>query len=365
MSDDRIKDPPRSRRRRLASVIRKVASFGTAALILVGLAGQAIRDRSVLTAVMMYVPLPLLGPVALLLDLHDRGRSLSRLRFGLTLLGIVAIGWSAIAMIGSGISSEPLAGDQEITLMHWNVQWGGGLFRSERTWRAQRKAILSSDPDLIVLSEAPPADWLQRLTYDLGPVGQFVGCFHDPRSPYWYRLVVCSRWPIHRDEQLRFPGGAGMSVTAEVRGCRLRLLVVDGQSSPFRSRLPFLRAVAEACREAATEGRPYDFVLGDFNTPSRSLGFDELTALDYRLASRSAHGWRATFPAMLPVYDIDHVWIGERLRLRSCTLFNGPWTDHLGHLARVLAGAQTGKAVRESKSGDESKPSTQSDSIDR
>ncbi len=338
MSDDLIKAPQRSWFLRLAGVLIRVVNFGVAALIAVGLAGQIIRDRSVLTALMMYVPLLPLGIVALVLDFRDWGRSLPRLRFGLTILGLIAIAWSAISMIGSGATSELRAGDREIALLHWNVQWGGGLFRSDRTWRAQRKAMLDANPDVIVLSEAPPTDWLQRLADDLGAGAQFVGFFHDPRSPYWYRLVVCSRWPIQRDGQMMFPGGVGMSVTAEVRGRRLRLLVVDGHSSPLRSRLPFLRAVVGACRDAAAEGRPYDFVLGDFNTPSRSLGFDGLIALDYRLASRSAMGWRATFPAMLPVYDIDHVWIGERLRVRSCSLFNGPWTDHRGHFVRVLVG---------------------------
>ena len=96
-----------------------------------------------------------------------------------------------------------------------------------------------------------------------------------------------------------------MSVSAVVRGRRLRLLVVNGLSSPLRSRLPFLQALAGACRDAESAGHPYDFVLGDFNTPSRSLGFDEFTALDYRLASRSASGSHTTFPAMLPIYDCN------------------------------------------------------------
>ena len=112
-------------------------------------------------------------------------------------------------------------------------------------------------------------------------------------------------------ETIPLPRGMAMSVTAEVRGRSLRLLVVNGESSPLQSRLPFLQAIAEACKEASALGRPYDFVVGDFNTPSRSIGFDELAAQGYRLAGRSSSGWRATFPAWLPVYDIDHVWLGR------------------------------------------------------
>jgi endonuclease/exonuclease/phosphatase family metal-dependent hydrolase len=196
--------------------------------------------------------------------------------------------------------------------------------------------MLSRQPDLIILSEAPPGDWIERLVGDLGPGANFVGIHHDPRSPYWYRLAVCSRWPVRMDRRLPLPGGMGIGVVADIEGRLIRMLVVDGISSPFRSRLPFLRAIARACEEADATGRPFDLVLGDFNTPSRSLGFDELDALGYRLAGRSARGWRATFPSWLPIYDIDHVWFRAALRLGSCAFFNGPHTDHRGQVVRVL-----------------------------
>jgi endonuclease/exonuclease/phosphatase family metal-dependent hydrolase len=301
-----------------------------------GLTGQALRDGSVGTALLMYIPLPPVGAAAVALDTAMRGRSIPRLRFGLAVLGLVAIAWSVSAMIGAGIAAEPGQGECEDSVLQWNVQWGGGLFRGPCTWAAQRQAIAEMAPDLIVLSEAPPGEWLDRLVADLGPGASYVGIHHDPSSPYWYRMAACSRWPLRLDERWLLPGGTAMSVTAEVRQRRLRLLVVDGISSPIRSRLPFLRAIADECRKGEAAGRPYDLVLGDFNTPSRSLGFDELEALGYRLAGRSARGWRATFPAWLPVYDIDHVWLQSGIRLASCVFFNGPNTDHRGQVVRVL-----------------------------
>ncbi len=350
MSDDSATEPRRSRARRLAVALGRVAAFGIAALIAVGLLGQAVRDRSIATALMMYIPLMPMGLAALVIDLSFRGRSLRRPRFGLTILAGVAVGWSAIAMIGTGASSERRGIGDELALLHWNVQWGGGLFRGPVAWKALRSAMVNRHPDLIVLSEAPPDDWLEQLTGDLGAGVTHVGIFHDPKSPYWYRMVVCSRWPIRLEGRETLPGGVAMSVAAEVRGRDYRLLVVDGVSSPLRSRLPFLRAIAEACRKATDEGRPYDFVVGDFNTPSRSLGFDAMKDQGYRLASDSTLGWRGTFPAWLPAYDIDHILIGPRLRVRSCSLFNGPWTDHRGQIARVQTGFQTSGADREVRS---------------
>jgi endonuclease/exonuclease/phosphatase family metal-dependent hydrolase len=322
--------------RRTIKTLARMAAYGSAILLAIGPIGQVLRDRSIATALLMYIPLLPVGAVAVAADLAWRGRSLPRIRFGLTVAGLAAMTWSAHELTGSGISGEPARGDREVSVLHWNVQWGGGLFRGPVTWAAQRAAMVGMKTDLIVLSEAPPGDWLDRLVSDLGPGASYVGIQHDPSQPYSFHLAVCSRWPIRLEEHLRFPGGSGMSVVAEVPGRALRLLVVDGLSSPFRSRLPFLRAVADACREADAAGRPYDLILGDFNTPSRSLGFQDLEALDYRLTGRSAPGWRGTFPAWLPVYDIDHVWLARDLGLGSCTFFNGSHSDHRGQLVRIL-----------------------------
>jgi endonuclease/exonuclease/phosphatase family metal-dependent hydrolase len=323
-------------RRQAGRRLARAAAIASAGLVIAGFVGQALRDRSVATALLMYIPLPMVGAAAVATDVVLRGRSVPWLRFGPAGLGLAEIAWSLHGMIGSGITAQAGPGDSEVSVLQWNVQWGGGLFRSSETWAAQRRAIGSRAPDLAVLSEAPPGDWIDRLVVDLGPGASYVGIHHDPRSPYWYRMVVCSRWPVQLDERLVLPGGSAMSVTAEVRGRRVRLLVVDGVSSPTRSRLPFLRAIAAACRDAGSAGRPYDLVLGDFNTPSRSLGFDELEALGYCLAGRSARGWRGTFPAWLPVYDIDHVWLGAGHRPASAAFFNGPSTDHRGQVVRIL-----------------------------
>jgi endonuclease/exonuclease/phosphatase family metal-dependent hydrolase len=324
-------------RERFSKGPRCVSVLGVSAIIVAGLVGQVIRDRSVALAVLMYLPLLPAGLAAIALDIILWGRSIPRARFGLTLLGVVAGTWAVAMMIGVGGATAPPADVPEISLLHWNVQWGGGLFRNQQTWSAQRSEILRRDPDIIVLSELPPAVWIARLTDDLGSGASTVYLEHDPGSRYEYRMAVCSRWPIRLERRIRLPGGAGMSVTAEVQGRRLRLLCVDGQSNPFRSRLPFLGAIADLCRAASAAGRPFDVVVGDFNTPARSLGFDSLMDQGYTLASRSAAGWRGTFPSWLPLYDIDHVWLGPGLEVRSCRLYSGPATDHRGQFVRFAA----------------------------
>ena len=306
------------------------------ATIVLGLAGQFIRDRTVPLAILMYLPLLPAGVIAIVLDLSRRGRALPRARFGLTLLGAIGSAWAALTMLGAGAVKDVGSDRPGTTILHWNVQWGGGIFRSQRSWAAQRAEILRREPDVVILSELPPADWVEQLVDTLGPGASIAGIEHDPGSRYWYRLAVCSRWPIRLEDRWPLPGGVAMSVTATMRGRQIRILAVDGRSSPFQSRLPFLQAIVDACRAAADEGRPFDVVAGDFNTPGRSLGFDALEAQRYSLASRSSAGWRGTFPSWLPIYDIDHVWVGPRFRVGSCTLFNGPATDHRGQVVRII-----------------------------
>ena len=331
---------------------RLFSVIGLSGTIVAGLVGQVVRDRSVAFAVLMYLPLLPAGLTAIVIDLILRGRAISRAPFGLALLGMVASIWTVATMIGVSQTTTPLAGSLEISLLHWNIQWGGGLFRSQQTWAAQRSEILKRDADIIVLTELPPVDWMAHLVDEMGKGASTVYLEHDRASGREFRMAVCSRWPIQLNERVSLPGGAGMSVTAEVRHRRLRLLCVDGQSDPFRSRLPFLVAITDLCRAASAAGRPFDVVVGDFNTPAHSLGFDAIMDQGYTLASKSDAGWRGTFPSWLPLYDIDHVWLRPGLGVRSCRLFNGPATDHRGQfvhfrLADVVDRATDGRIENE------------------
>ncbi|MFI5456053.1 MAG: hypothetical protein ACHRXM_11445 [Isosphaerales bacterium] len=133
-----------------------------AAIIVLGLAGQVIRDRSVPMAILMYLPVLPAGLAAVALDLAQLGGALPRARFALTLMGAVGTTWVVVSMLGAGAVRDGRTDDPEVSVLHWNVQWGGGLFRSPRTWAAQRAAILGREPDIVILSELPPADWIEQ-----------------------------------------------------------------------------------------------------------------------------------------------------------------------------------------------------------
>jgi endonuclease/exonuclease/phosphatase family metal-dependent hydrolase len=307
---------------------------GLALLIAAGLVGQAVRDRSVLWALLMYLPLLPLGVVALVASLAWRKGRWRGVRGGLTLLSVVALIVGSLPLIGFG-ANERRVDLHDVVVLHWNVKWGGGLWPTPSSWSAQRTTICRRSPDIVVLSEAPNDAWLTELAEDLGPDVSYVRVRHHQGSSHAYRLVVFARRPIRLEGLVPLPGGTAMAVSAGP----LRLFVVDGVSDPFRSRRPFLDAIATSCRDAAKAGRQFDIVAGDFNTPSRSLWFQGLAEQGYHLASRSWNGWRATFPAWVPLYDIDHIWVAPHWRVTACNLFFGPASDHRGQVVRVRSGS--------------------------
>ncbi len=168
MSTERM-NKPRASSRRFRAAFRNLVSLTSASVIMAGLLGQWARDRSVPMALLMYLPVLPVSAVAFALDLACRGRALPRLRFALSALAIIGAAWTAAPMMGSGVRISARADEREVSVLHWNVQWGGGLFRSPRTWAAQRGEILRQKPDFVILSEAPRAAWVDELVGDLGP----------------------------------------------------------------------------------------------------------------------------------------------------------------------------------------------------
>src|ERR671920_781368 len=66
-----------------------------------------------------------LGLVGLVQDLATKGRSMPRVRFGLSMLALAAVFWNVSQMTGSGRGvTKPNDARQEIRLVQWNVMWG-------------------------------------------------------------------------------------------------------------------------------------------------------------------------------------------------------------------------------------------------
>ena len=313
---------------RLAGVARRLMVAGLLAMIAGGLLGQGVRDRSVPWALLMDLPLHMIGMAAIWLDLVCRGRAWRwpRLPFALAAVGLVAIPVGILPMVGRGVvdrtgagagpaPASPARAGRATSVLQWNVIWGGGRRRNPERWAKIRREIADRRADVVVLSEAPPDDWLDEVVADLGPTGNRVQVENEPGVRYWYKLAVASARPVRPIGRPAVRNGTALAVevagaggAADGDGGPLRLLVVDGLSHPWVDRTPFLVDVAAACRAAEAAGTPFDLVLGDFNSMARSVGFDALAAAGYDPAPGASWGWRGTYPALVPAYDIDHAW---------------------------------------------------------
>jgi endonuclease/exonuclease/phosphatase family metal-dependent hydrolase len=343
----------------LTRIARLVFPIGLIGLIGTGLLGFVMRGPNVLLTLPLYIPLPPLGALSLFWGVRKAiaGHRIRALHSAQILCGLVALGTSGSWMIGHGpdTSSVPLddasAGsanrptdaipnvlDRGMTVLHWNVQWGGSLAALTGGWPAIVDRIVELAPDILILSESPGEDQLSALIRELGN-GWFVGRYEQEnvRSDYWYRMIVIARWPVREEARLAVRNGAAVECVVERPNRSIRILAVDGKSQLTIDRTPFLHDVARICDSAAREGRTIDVVAGDFNALSRSIGFDAIASAGagYRLASRFATGWRATWPSILPQYDIDHIWVRQAIPILSCSLFTEFATDHRGQIAEL------------------------------
>lgn len=312
-----------------------------AAVLVARITGAMVRDRSVPLALLCYVPLWPIGLVALLLDLVAWGRALPRARFGLTALGVVATLGSAGSLISWGLPARAQAGGPfgEVTVVQWNVQYGGSS-RSEEPWRWIADTVAPLNPDVVILNEAVALEEVGRLAESLGSEWTWVAQQGAVGRGYYFSLAVCARGAVRLERMWTVPNGSAMSVKALVDGRWLHILVVDGVSDPLVLRRPFLEAIARLCEERNAAGYPFDFVAGDFNAVRRSLKFEAIGAAGrgYTLAEGASWGWRGTFPAVFPLYDIDHLWVSSDHHAETCRHFVHAESNHRGQVARIQLG---------------------------
>ena len=284
----------------------------------------------------MYIPLLLVGPAAVLLDLASRGpldpaaplRPDGPRRGRGRLVGVLdaRIGDRRRARARRNGRSPCSSG----TCCGAADSGTGG--RGRPSGPRSRPA-----PDLVVLSEAPPRQMdHSSCSAELGPVPSAWGSSTIPTSSHFYRLAVCSRWPVRVEEHLRLPGGSGMSVrgrgsrpTPPAAGRRRHQLahaVPHPVPSGHRGGLSRRRGVRTSVRPGPgrlQHAQPEPRLRG-----ARGARLSSGGTIDPRLAR--------DLPVLAPRLRHRPRLARRGLRLGSCAFFNGPNTDHRGQLVRVL-----------------------------
>jgi len=305
--------------------------------IILGIVGQIVRDPNVEWGLLMYIPLVPLGIGALIGYLFLTRQNLPRLRLSLLIIGIIAVIWGSIAMIGTGAMNTPTALGEQLTVLHWNVRWGG---KGKNSWASISNDIIQQHPDIMIISETPVKNRLNKLIEQLGNQWTILMYQETNSNP----LAIASLWPLSIERIIKIRNGVAMVVVVMVAEQPLRILAVDGKRHMSRKfqvlskqvlprwRAPMLKSIAHFLEREAQQRQPIDLIAGDFNALGASLGFKPFTSIGggYHLASQFSFGWRGTWISYLPLYDIDHVWVHKRFTGLRTQLITNWATDHRG-----------------------------------
>jgi endonuclease/exonuclease/phosphatase (EEP) superfamily protein YafD len=304
-------------------------------LFCVAMLGVALRvtfhDALPMTAVAYYVLTPMviaiiLATTGVLLLASHRPLSACATLFAALLMAVVE-GSNQLGFASCASFDSP-----QLRVVTWNV---GGIRGRPRAIRANVADVLSGfNADIVVLSEAPrssttnPDFWRSRFPgYSVAVPGDGLG------------LIIISRSSLF-DVRVHELGRHAYLVTAQgaFHGRLLEIFLVDFPSNPRAIRQPLIQNPQLLRPPPSGTGR---VLMGDFNTPRDSTWFSAYDGLYTNAFDQSGQGWRKTWPSLVPVLDIDHIWTAEIywLYARRCRL-----SDHqiIGRLSRISRGAPNG-----------------------
>lgn len=319
---------------------RRILLLAWLAVASLGIVGQAVRDRSAAWGVLFYIPLPIVGLSAVALDALLLGRAVRRGRFALAVIGLALALVSSWPMWGWGNGSQT-SPQVAVRLLQWNIRWGGQDDPASDPKQAIFARIVGEKPDIVVLSESPNSDWMEELATRLGPGWNFSKCaFPSKSEEYRCRFALLARGEISIENRSEIQNGRLVRAAVRIDGKPIRLLLVDGRSELRIWRTPLLREVQAQVEAAAARAEPIDVIAGDFNSVSRSRGFDSFAEMagGFQLAARQSRGWRGTFPIWLPMYDIDHVWLRRDWPITHAKIFTDFSSDHRGQVVDFMPG---------------------------
>ncbi len=310
--------PLRARTRlctRLCSAIPPVACA-------VGLCGIAlavtIRDAMPLLAPLHYAtpPLAILALALLGGALAWRAR---RRGVGIANLCTAVAAAVLVATTAWCDSAQPDAVPTRATrVVFWNV------FGARLGADAVAAHLVATGADALFLVEAGPTDVAGQTALDAALRAALPG--HTLlRAPH--RIVAIARGDLRRVAARDLRGG-GSAVRFELRldgDAPLTVVVADIDSNPVRARGPALAELRAWVEPLATSRA---LVVGDFNTPRRSVHFDAWRPAWRHAFETAGHGLDGTWPAWLPVLSLDHVWVARGCDPVRCTTRDTTASDH-------------------------------------
>ncbi|MCB0383388.1 MAG: hypothetical protein KDD05_08860, partial [Psychroserpens sp.] len=94
-------------------------------------------------------------------------------------------------------------------------------------------------------------------------------------------------------------------IEATANSQHIKVIIADIYAYPFINKEPPLNRVLEIAK-----ANEVSIIMGDFNTPYESVHFKDY--FEYYTSFHSFNnGFTATWPLGIPLFEIDHIWIGK------------------------------------------------------
>jgi vancomycin resistance protein VanJ len=286
----------------------RIGLIATGGLVLVWVIGQIFRERFGLTGLCFFIPSPLIAVIGLAAAFRYRRKGLlHQCRWALALaavplLAVVAIEnhWTARQAMKSGPNT--------MRLVHWNV-WHGTL------GRPGIGAVLAEyNADICVLSEPPD-------TIDFDTIDQRTDTGYNTVRVGDMAVIACGT--LTREATFRIGEGSGGLLSWNNKNQTISLLVADLPSRITAARGPMLMEL----QRRIDEHHP-DIIVGDLNSPRRCHSLANLPRGYAHAYDTAGKGWSYTWPAICPLWAIDHCMTGPRIRTLHYSLRSTTVSDH-------------------------------------
>lgn len=262
-----------------------------------------------------------------------------------------------------------------LRVMHWNMTYAVPYWW-DRYIAAVKRAPL---PDVLILTNPTLQDDLDQLAGALGPdfTAHRCGVFgvftrlpvlgtgraslgipadasgtssppgmQPPGQEDTSRTDFLPSWsPIPRAGSNVYDPGFAMYVRLDASATLGRDIVIWGVDLPSQPRSWRMRSAraAKATLDALmslpednpAHFPPPDIILGDCNTPRGSASLDLISRGFPHAFDQAGHGVSGSWPRGLPVFHIDHVFVGPGLRAASYRTMGMGISEHLAQIAEI------------------------------
>lgn len=278
-----------------------------------------LKDRVPALAVIFYALPPLVATLLLVgsLVLSLRPPRKRRRAWASGILTVAAlVAWIQTDWVWAGATTRPGA---RLRVALWNL---GHPASGNVSFLL---VLYETDADIVFLVEAGARSETRRRFWESHFPDHHVSLLPG-------EIVLLSRYPI---AQTRSTTVDGITTVAEYELAlpegTLSVVGVDVASahcSRRRLSLEPITAMAEAKRGPV-------IVLGDFNTPHTSVLFDKLRRSFCQAFEESGTGLITTWPSVVPVLALDHIWLSEELAPVQAELRRTLHSDHALVFAEV------------------------------